>query len=386
VKPRRRITLFNFETCLPPIAKPQAELVRWSLELHLLVARMSPDFTSQDAERLEKFFQRYSVNPSILGKRSFECPDILLSPAKAAETGRIYRISKSQPAGVDIAERARFFSERAKLIFQHFYAEAQASISHLIHVTCTGYVSPSAAQLLVAGKGWGNSVGVTHAYHMGCYASLPAIRIAEGLVLARDEDLHYKVDLVHTEMCGLHMNPMQNTPEQLVVQSLFADGHIKYSAQLSRVDLHGYEVHAIHEVLAKDSDGDMSWGPEPWGMQMNLSREVPTKIKSAIGGLLATVAHQAEVEVDVLLKSAIFAIHPGGPKIIDAVQEALGLVDLQTCLSRKVLSERGNMSSSTLPHVWDEILSSGEAPPGRWVVSFAFGPGLTLFGAVFRVI
>jgi predicted naringenin-chalcone synthase len=83
------------------------------------------------------------------------------------------------------------------------------------------------------------------------------------------------------------------------------------------------------------------------------------------------------------LKS-IFAIHPGGPKIIDSVQEVLELSDNQIKESRKILFERGNMSSATLPHVWSEILGNNY-PIGTNVISFAFGPGLTLFGSVFTI-
>ena len=85
------------------------------------------------------------------------------------------------------------------------------------------------------------------------------------------------------------------------------------------------------------------------------------------------------------MKNAKFAIHPGGPKIIDAVQEALELSDKQTQESKKILFERGNMSSATLPHVWNEMLNS-DIPKGTKIISLAFGPGLTLFGSVFELV
>jgi len=66
----------------------------------------------------------------------------------------------------------------------------------------------------------GRSTEVIHAYHMSCYASLPTIRLAAGLVATGKS----RVDIVHTEMCTLHMDPSQHLPEQLVVQTLFADG------------------------------------------------------------------------------------------------------------------------------------------------------------------
>jgi predicted naringenin-chalcone synthase len=81
-------------------------------------------------------------------------------------------------------------------------------------------------------------------------------------------------------------------------------------------------------------------------------------------------------------EKVIFAIHPGGPKIVDAVQRVLELSDAQVASSRDVLRRFGNMSSATLPHVWMQIASSADIPSASIVVSLAFGPGLTMCGAV----
>jgi predicted naringenin-chalcone synthase len=303
------------------------------------------------------------------------------------EEGAVYGIHPGAPKGASIGQRTKFFSERANGVLENFYAPGEANLSHIVHVTCTGYRSPSPAQLLVAKRGWGAAVGVTHAYHMGCYAALPAIRVAEGLVsarVARDStpDQPNRVDIVHTEMCGLHMNPAARTPEQIVVQSLFADGHVKYS--VSPAGGRGLRVLAIKEAVLEGSDQDMSWAPEDWGLQMNLSREVPDKIRGIIGNFFRDMAGQAGLDPVALRRDAIFAIHPGGPKIIQAVQEAMEITEEQTEFSRAVLRERGNMSSATLPHVWASILETKPAP-GTKIVSYAFGPGLTVFGAIFEV-
>ena len=79
---------------------------------------------------------------------------------------------------------------------------------------------------------------------------------------------------------------------------------------------------------------------------------------------------------------AVFAVHPGGPRIVDAVQSALELSDAQVAASRDVLSRYGNMSSATLPHVWRDLLRSSAVEPGTVVASLAFGPGLTMAGAL----
>jgi len=188
------------------------------------------------------------------------------------------------------------------------------------------------------------------------------------------------VDVVHTEICSLHMNPSDHRPEQLVVQSLFADGHARYTVSQKKTGP-AFRLLALHEKLLAGSAGDMEWMPAPWGMKMTLSREVPVKIKGAVREFLVALLKKSGLTLSEALRDAVFAVHPGGPKIIDSVQECLELGHCQVAASRLVLLERGNMSSATLPHVWDQIAMRKDTVP---VVSLAFGPGLTMFGGVFQ--
>jgi predicted naringenin-chalcone synthase len=273
------------------------------------------------------------------------------------------------------------------------YKDESAAPDDLIHVTCTGYTSPSAAQILVVDKGWQQRTRVTHAYHMGCYAALPAIRIASGFLSSATDPAH-RVDIAHTELCTLHLDPSDHSPEQLVVQSLFADGHMRYS--LSRAadannittgddGSSGLRILALAEELVPDSTGDMRWTVTEWGFRMTLTQDVPQKIGAALSAFLERLFAQADLDYKAEKNLAIFAIHPGGPKIIDQVSDALGLRPDQSAASRSVLHEYGNMSSATLPHVWDEILKSRESQPGQLVASVAFGPGLTISGGLFQI-
>ena len=268
-----------------------------------------------------------------------------------------------------------------------------AAPDDLIHVTCTGYISPSAAQILVGEKGWQQLTRVTHAYHMGCYAAFPAIRIASGFLSSATDPAH-RVDIAHTELCTLHLDPSDHSPEQLVVQSLFGDGHMRYS--LSRVadatcatmpddGSSGLRILALAEELVANSTDDMRWTITEWGFRMTLTQGVPQKIGAVLPAFLARLFTQADLDYQAEKDSAIFAIHPGGPKIIDQVSDALGLRPEQSAASRAVLRDYGNMSSATLPHVWDEILKSSTTQPGQLVASVAFGPGLTISGGLFQI-
>jgi predicted naringenin-chalcone synthase len=253
-----------------------------------------------------------------------------------------------------------------------FYQEEAPQPTHIIHTSCTGYYAPNAIQALVAEKSWNSKV--TNAYHMGCYAAFPAVRMAAGFVASGDA----KVDIVHNELCSMHFNPSIYDPEQFVVQSLFADGHIKYTVSSSAPKI-SLKLHGIEERLIPGSLDAMTWLPGDFGFHMTLSRQVPAFIVAEIKRFLPWFLDRLQVATPI--EEMIFAVHPGGPKIIDAVQQALGLEETQIALSREVLRERGNMSSATLPHIWQKILATHTNESGRGVLSLAFGPGLTIFAS-----
>jgi len=293
---------------------------------------------------------------------------------------RIFRLDR-WPSGAPCGERTRFFQEISRQVFERYYAEAADPPAVLIHVTCTGYASPSGAQRMVARRDWGRATEVVHAYHMGCYAALPALRMAAGC-LARGKA---RVDLVHTELCTLHLDPSQHLPEQLVVQTLFADGVIRYTASPAGDPAgRGLELVATREEIVPGTEDAMTWLVSDYGMQMTLSRKVPDLIRAGLGGFLERLAGAAGVSLAGLRTEALFAIHPGGPRIIDELAELLGLRPDQVEASNGVLRRHGNMSSATLPHVWQAMLTDAAVPAGTLIVALAFGPGLTVSGALLR--
>lgn len=344
--------LHSFKSIQPLYHDTQNHLVDWIVNAHAQSMELTE---TPDRDRLKNVLKRFCVSEKQITFRSFE-----------TDREKIYELSKAHPSGLGIDERHRFFQKRALDVMREIYHN-QSTPDHLVHVTCTGYLSPSAPQVYF--NALEKAPEITHVYHMGCYASLPAVRMAEALSLSR----HQNVDIVHTEMCSLHLNPADHTPEQMVVQTLFADGHMKYSVSPKTLGRR-LEVKKIQEKIIPDSMKDMTWSPGPVSMQMSLSKEVPEKIRSSLPAFIRelSVSHS---------KECIFAIHPGGPKIIDLIQAQLELSDEQVAFSRKVLKERGNMSSATLPHVWKEVLDSDYQ--GK-VISLAFGPGLNIFGGLFE--
>jgi predicted naringenin-chalcone synthase len=302
----------------------------------------------------------------------------------------VYRLTE-HPSGAGMRARTKAFGRIAGQAFSRLFVEVETPPAELIHVTCTGYDSPSAAQLLVAEKGWGSRTRVTHAYHMGCYAALPAIRIAAGFnakgrPVAGPPSAPARVDIVHTELCSLHFQPLRHEAEQLVIQSLFADGCIAYSVYPDGSP-HGRDpglaILAQDEWIVPDSAESMAWFCSDSGMEMTLARDVPDKIARSLSPFVAKLLQQAG-RSSAAAETAVFAIHPGGPKIVDQIAATLKLRESQVAHSRGVLRDRGNMSSATLPHIWQAITRSAAVQAGDIVVSLAFGPGLTLSGAVLQ--
>ena len=374
------ILLHDIQVQPPPFQASQESILEWIAAAHgrAEAGLRRPESAEQRAaleQKLRKLVLRFGCSTDRIRTRGSVLADFTHTDW---ERMRIFQLDR-HPEGLPSGERSRVFQEVAEAALERFYPEGSDAPPALLHVTCTGYVAPSAAQRLVAARGWGLRTEVYHAYHMGCYAALPALCMAAGF-LARGKE---RVDLVHTELCTLHLNPAQHLPEQLVVQTLFADGLVRYSVSPAGAGP-GLEWLAGREEVVPDTASAMSWMVADHGMEMTLSRRIPEYLGGALEPFLERLAADGGVSAGALRAQAWFAIHPGGPRIVDELAELLGLGPEQVAASNGVLRDHGNMSSATLPHVWKSLLEDPGVPAGAWIVSLAFGPGLTIAGALAR--
>ena len=379
--------------------------VRWLSAAHAksetVLRAGAPDFDPAAFRRsMERYITRFGCGPESLSARGHDLEDFLHTDWERMGVFNLVRDARG--AGMDV--RMEVFAGIAERVLAGFYPEGDEAPDELIHVTCTGYVAPSAAQKLVVDRGWQQTTGVMHAYHMGCYAAMPALRMASAFLASprnrgadkregRQGQAGRRVDIVHTEACTLHLDPSQHSPEQLVVQGLFADGHIRYSLTMDGNSQdgtgrdrksRGLHFLGVHEELIPGSLGAMGWILGDRGMRMMLAREVPELIAASLRDFLKRMFAATGVEAAEAFSSGVFAIHPGGPRIIDKVAALLELGPNQVAASRAVLKACGNMSSATLPHVWAAMLDDPDVTSGTLITSLAFGPGLTVYGAVLR--
>src|SRR5450432_2465968 len=379
--PSPGLSLSRFSIQRPDHEIEQERALTWLAAAHVAseCALRSLDDREKEAfaARIEAALQRCACGPRSIGMRGHSVPDVGRTDWDAMQ---IYDVTR-HPRGKGAGARADFFRKIVTAYFEREYESESAAPGDLIHVTCTGYTAPSGAQEIVDGRGWGALTRVTHAYHMGCYAAFPALRIAAGQLMLPSAfgsmNAEPRVDIAHTELCSLHLDPSNHSLEQLVVQSLFADGSIRYSLGTDAVGPR-FRVLALAERTLPESRHAMTWSLSDIGMQMTLSRDVPERVGIALRDFVTDLYRRADLELGEVFSSTVFAVHPGGPKIIDGVRSRLELTDAQVEISRDVLFRYGNMSSATLPHIWMRILADPKIATGTLVLSLAFGPGLTI--------
>ena len=167
-------------------------------------------------------YSKYGVKPEYIASRVLYAKGIAAEPFEGEV---LYNLDR--PGQPTVGKRGAQAQEKIQEIFNSFYKSEDTMIpDHINHVSCTHYESPSAAQKIVSNIEWPNkNTIVTHLYHMGCYAALPSIRVAGAYI----SDGSRMIDNIHTELCSFHLDRYNISAEQTIMNTLFADGAIKYS-------------------------------------------------------------------------------------------------------------------------------------------------------------
>jgi prepilin-type processing-associated H-X9-DG protein len=247
-------------------------------------------------------------------------------------------------------------------------------ITHLVTVSCTGFSAPGADIRIIKGLGLRNTAQRVHIGFMGCHGALNGLRVARAFTGA---DPNAKVLLCCVELCSLHFHYGWD-PKKLVANALFADGSaavVGVAPELAPPD--AWQVAASGSCLVPDSEYAMTWDIGDHGFDMTLSTRVPNLICDNLRPWLDNWLAASGLKVSDI-KS--WAIHPGGPRILTAVEKPLGLDENATAVSREVLSECGNMSSPTVLFILDRLRQQNAPRP---CVALGFGPGLMAEGALF---
>ena len=274
-------------------------------------------------------------------------------------------------------KRMEMFEQAAPLLAQQAIdrllpVEERSRITHLIVTTCTGFSAPGIDLELIARCGLKTTVERTMIGFMGCYAAITALKLARHIVRA-DHDA--RVLVVNIEVCTLHLKRTANL-EKLLSFCLWGDG---CAAALVTAEPTGLRLDRFHAIVASGGRDLMTWDIHDDGFDMFLSGQVPAAIHDVLIEHIGTVLGQVTVR-DV----ALWAIHPGGRSVLDAVERALHLSAKALLPSRAVLREYGNMSSATVMFVIEKMLRASHA--GMLGCAMAFGPGLTAETMMFETV
>jgi len=245
-------------------------------------------------------------------------------------------------------------------------------ITHLITVSCTGMYAPGLDIDLVKELGLRVDVQRTCINFMGCYASFNAIKAGDAFCKAEPNSI---VLIVCTEMCSLHFQK-EDTEDNLLANGLFADGAAALLLQSNPERGWNLSPVVFHNALSFTGEQHMAWSIGNVGFEMKLSSYVPDVIQGGIRTLTFDMLEKINKKIQDI---KYFAIHPGGKKILEVIEKELGISKEQNQPAYHVLNNFGNMSSPTVLFVLCDIFNKlNSSDENSFVLSFAFGPGLTL--------
>ena len=245
----------------------------------------------------------------------------------------------------------------------------------LIAVTSvTGYCTPGLDLLLARAHGLRPDVARVHFNNIGCHAAVPLLRAAADHVRAKPASTAVALAVEVCSACFAE----DDDPQNLVALSLFADG-----AAAAILGTSGSGPILVDFGSAYDFDHIDALGFDltTRGFRIVLDPAIPDHIARGIHGAVGQLLDRHGLRVDDI---HTWCLHPGGSRILDAVQASLRLSDEQLRASRRVLRGFGNMSSPSVLFVLAESLASRPPPTDSYGVIAAFGPGLGIEVALLR--
>jgi alkylresorcinol/alkylpyrone synthase len=274
------------------------------------------------------------------------------------EKNNIYKEKAVELAG----EAARRALERAGV--------SPKEIDLIISVSCTGFMIPSVDAYLINRLGMRPDIKRLPMTEMGCAAGATALARAWEYLRAFPE---HKVLVVSVELATLTFQPDDFSMDNLVSAALFGDG--ASAAVLDGAARPGARIVGCRTTTLPDTIGLMGFHLSNSGFRIILSREIPAAVRARVRPVVEGFLRDNGLALR-QVRHLIF--HPGGKRILEVYNQELGLPEESLRFSMKMLREHGNVSSSSVLIILDEILRCGEAEAGDAGLLLAMGPGFTI--------
>jgi alkylresorcinol/alkylpyrone synthase len=268
-------------------------------------------------------------------------------------------------AALDLGERAL----RGALDAAGITAE---EVDLVIATSVTGIAAPSVEARLAGRVGLRPDVRRLPVFGLGCVAGAAGIaRLHDHLVGHPDQ----VAVLLSTELCSLTLQPGDASAAALVAGALFGDGAAAVVAVGDRrATAHtGPSVVATRSRLYPDTDRLLGWDVGDRGFRIVLGPQLPELVRLSVAEEVRSFLAEHDLKPDDITG---WVCHPGGPKVLDALEDGLGLDAAALAPSRRSLAEVGNLSSASVPHILRDVQAAGP-PPGTPGLVLAIGPGLS---------
>lgn len=244
-----------------------------------------------------------------------------------------------------------------------------SDVDVLVCATVTGLAVPSLDARIAAVVGLRPDVKRVPLVGLGCVAGAAGVaRLNDYLVGHRDQ----VAALVCVELCSLTVQRDDVSVPNLVASGLFGDGAAAVVARGGPSDAAQAEVLDSRSRLYPDSERTMGFDVSERGLQIVLDAEVPAIVGRYLADDVdAFVADHGLTRADI----GWWVCHPGGPRVIDALRDALQLDEHDIALTRASLRTIGNLSSASVLHVLADTLRERPPPAGSYGLLMAMGPG-----------
>lgn len=270
---------------------------------------------------------------------------------------------------------AQELGEKALCLALHNAGIEPQDLGALLFTTVTGVASPSIDAMLINRMKLPTNIRRTPIFGLGCVAGAAGIARAADYVQAYPSQA---AALVSVELCSLTLQREDLSVANLISSGLFADGAAAVIVTGKDFESSGSSQNSGPKILATRSifypatEDMMGWNISEKGFRILLSTEVPNLIRKNLGpGVNAFLADNGYRRSD--LKS--FVLHTGGPKVLDASADALGLHNGELDASWACLRKVGNLSSASVLVVLEDVMKNRRPEPGTLGLLAAMGPG-----------
>ena len=246
-----------------------------------------------------------------------------------------------------------------------------ADLDLLIVTSVTGVAVPSLDARLIPRLGLRPDVKRLPIFGLGCVAGAAALSRLHDYLLGWPG---HTAALLAVEVCSLSWPTTQVSTADLVVSGLFGDGAAALVATGSSPEA-GPRVIATRSEVYPDSGDTLGWRLGSEGFRIVLTAELADVVERRLSGTVSSFLAEHGLTVEEI---DAWVCHPGGPKVIDAVQKSLKLPDDAMTLSRRSLAEVGNLSSVSVLHILEQTIDTAQPAPGSIGLMIGLGPGVSV--------